>query len=329
MKKQKNILLLTIAIMLISMILPITVKGADDIEWTDFTNAKFEIVPKVKSIASKEVHIDYTIKANNVTLNPESYYWIYFHKKDEEVTANMVKGNFQASFGLGGENESGIITLMEYFLEKKDDIYVSITETQNKGAGKTQLVCKSKKVDRPKLLPELGNRVNIYFGPGNTTTFYWAPHNSKLKRTINIKIGKINDSQILNNIKNNKDNALKDLLNYSKNQNSYNYSGSIEYSNSGLSVTEELTSKMNLEDKAYYFAYIEVDDEGIYYPVEDIEIYQAKGANDLIRFGDDSFAWNNIPEENKNSQNKVNNDKTTNGTNETKKDQTVANNIKI
>ena len=72
------------------------------------------------------------------------------------------------------------------------------------------------------------------------------------------------------------------------------------------------------------FSAIEVDDEGIYYPVEDIEIYQAKGANDLIRFGDDSFAWNNIPEENKNSQNKVNNDKTTNGTNETKKDQTVA-----
>lgn len=300
MTKEKRIVSIILIFMIALTILPKNVKATDtaDEGWTDFTNAKLEIIPYTKNISGKEIHIVYKIKATNVKLDPESYYWIYFHKKDDDISASKVRGSFQASFSLGGANESRTISLFQYILEKNDDIYVSIAQTKDKGAGRTELVVESRKIERPKLLPEIGNRVHMYFGPSATSTYYWAPHNSKLKRILNIKIGKITDSKILIDIKDNKADGLQNLLSYAKKQGTYNYTGSVNYEN-GIGITEGLTSKMKLEPGSYYFAYIVVDDEnGTYYPVEDIALYYARNTTDLVRYPKEDFVWN-LNEENK------------------------------
>lgn len=306
MTKEKKIII-TIILLIITMI-PITVKAVEEEEtWTDLSNAKLEIVPIIAKGTTLEeaTMIEYAIRISNVELNPNSEYLAYFHYEDEEITKNKVLYHHQATIS-AGEME-GQISLFKIFLQYNKDIYVSILE--KKESGKENLSVTAQKIERPELLPKLGNRFHIFFNRNGTNTFFWAPNLNKyggsIDRTLKIKIGQVTDTTVLKSIKNNKATGLKELLDYAKKANEYQYVGTIQYQHSKNSgITESLTAKMNLTDGAYYFAYIELDDEdGVYYPVEDIALYQAKGTTDLVRYPKEEFVWN-IPEEGNEEENK-------------------------
>lgn len=264
--------------------------------WTDLSNAKIEIIPKKNGSS-----YSYSVKIDNANLDVNSYYWIYFHNKSEDITIDKIVGRAQVALH-DGETEN-TITLFEHILEKNGDIYVSIAQQKSKGiSNDNKILIESQKIERPDLFPVLGERVHIYFSRSNTSTYLFAPHNNKLARTIRIKVGKINDIEILKQIKENKPKALENLLSYAK-KNKGSYTGTIIYDIYKTSgIAESLTSKMNLENGEYYFAYIELDDEnGAYYPVEDISLYYAKNTTDLIRYPKKEFVWN-IKEDINNSE---------------------------
>lgn len=230
MKKQKNIVLLTIAIMLISIILPCTVNGADDIEWTDFTNATF----KLKASTADSVIYAYELEVSNVTLNSDRVYTVHIHKKDDVITKTKITMYPDVIFE-NGETCTDLLGRGNRYniFEMSDDIYITILETIKGDTSpnpQSEIVVESLKLERPELKPELGNRIQIYFGKASATrTYYWAPHNVNNSKNINIKLGKITDTKILQNIKDNKANALNDLLNYAKKSNNYIYTGTILY----------------------------------------------------------------------------------------------------
>ncbi len=271
----------------------------EEYEWTNFNDAKIEIVgvpPKNVSIEDATL-ITYNVKVSNVTLNPNNTYSVMFHTKDTEITKNQVLYHSDAVLKQG-EYEAQI-NMPEVFLQKSDDIYVSILERKEdkQGDKDTALVVKSRKVDHPELLPKLGNRINIYFDNISTKIFYFAPNNNntggQVDRKLNVKIAKITDTNILKQVKENKSVGLQNLLNYAKNANSYDYTGALMYEESkNAGTVGSIMNNITLTDGAYYATYIEVDTEnGVYYPVEDVSLYRAKGTNKLIRLSDKDFVW--------------------------------------
>lgn len=175
-------------------------------------------------------------------------------------------------------------------LQLNGDIYVSFKETSN---GQAKVVLQSKKINRPDL-EQIGQRVNFIFN-NDFTHVNWNTYNegtNKNNRKINIKIGSVNDNTILQNIKNGKSNSLQSLLNYAKQQTSSVYTKSI----SANSNTSSIISEMNLKDKQYYYVYAIFDDEnGKYYPIEDVSLYQANigsAGNILYNYLDSNFTWN-------------------------------------
>ncbi|MCI8482455.1 MAG: LPXTG cell wall anchor domain-containing protein [Clostridia bacterium] len=298
MTKEKMALLLIAISMLVIAIFPTTVQAVETQEekWTDFGNAKMEIIGEStnKNISIEDAtSITYKIKISNIILNPEREYLVYFHNKDEEVTASKVQYHYHAKIKEGNTEATINSVWMDYFLQRNKDIYVSVLEKNNE---KTNLVVTARNMQRPELFPKIGNRLHIYFSSNSTNIYFWAPNvneknGSKIARNLKIKIGQVSDPEILKTIKNSKAKGLQQLLTYAKKVKEYNYTGTIKYDGKA-GITETLTSKMKLKNGEYYFAYIELDDEnGLYYPVEDIALYHAKGTQDLVRYSDKEFVW--------------------------------------
>ena len=175
MTKEKFLSILLVVGMLLITIIPTTVEateGTQDEVWTDLSKAQIEIVPKATgdNIAIENAtSIDYYIKISNVELNPASEYRVYFHYKGEEITKNKILFSNHAVIK-GGETETQINTVtIKEFLQKSEDIYVSIIESKENS---NNIIVTARKMERPELLPKLGNRAIIYFYSTNTNTFF-------------------------------------------------------------------------------------------------------------------------------------------------------------
>ncbi len=106
---------------------------------------------------------------------------------------------------------------------------------------------------------------------------------------------------------------MSDLLAFAKKT-----QASFETTINSTSTCSELDlSKLDKEKGAYYFIYFVMDDEnGTYYPVEDVNLLYSAGSNLLFNQNDDGFKWEISDEEEKTEENKP--------TEEEPKDNTVA-----
>ena len=147
------------------------------------------------------------------------------------------------------------------YLEKSGDIYVWIYETQIvNNVRQNKCIIEAQKIERPALK----------------------------------KIGKVTDKSILRAIKNGETDCLQKLLDYAKNADSI-YTGTVP-----LGRSESITNKLNLVNDEYYYVYMVLDDEnGKYFPVEDVSLYQAltyekdgKTSKNLFDYLNDNFKWN-------------------------------------
>lgn len=114
------------------------------------------------------------------------------------------------------------------------------------------------------------------------------------------------DCRSLKDMKENKNNAITDLLNYAKKTNL------IFEKTYSFGENSSIPDNVKFENKGYYFIYFELEDKnGKYYPVEDVELYQASvsGKNvDLINHTDRNFVYNLGDDTNINTENNENTD---------------------
>lgn len=271
-----------------------TSSDTDELEWTDFSNCTFEwnettsgylqYMLTIKNDKSIESHKYYVYINNNATLsnvNVDQYNKIIGLDKDDNYF-----------FGSLYEKELKV-NLHDFLALNNKTLYVTIIEEQyikDTNTYKNKIVL-TKQISRPNEL-NLGERMKTYFFSDYTSTYLYYPYIDMSTRKINLKIGKVTDNTILRNIMNKKDGCLQDLMEYAKNSTETIYTGTV-----ALGRSEEITSNMNLVNGEYYYVYMEFEDEeGKYYPVEDVSLYQglvgeAVGKN-LFDYLSDDFSWN-------------------------------------
>ena len=180
-------------------------------------------------------------------------------------------------------------------LEENGDLYVWIYEEDASITGNHEhsTLISGQKVDRPQY-PSYGNRI-IYAGLSKAFSTNIPRLQKDLMayraRKITVKIGKVTDSKILNKIKNKDASGMADLLSYAK--------GATAELTTTVNSTSNLTtgnnvdlSKLNAEKGVYYYVYFVMDDEnGTYYPIEDVNLLYSIGNNILCNQNEDGFKW--------------------------------------
>ncbi len=278
-------------------------ENKDGLQWTDFSNAHitlekdengiyFIIVKGVNLLVNgNDINERYNIF---ITMNKD--YTPELEKECGYGIENWQTVNSNKSASLYDSNsEIGLRVAEKLYEQAGEKLYVWIREMQYDNAQAKYMYKYRVKAIEINRLPQrtLGTRITGDFLNDKTAFFLRDYYDtSSNNKTIKYKIGKVTDIEILRSIKNGESGCLNKLLEYAKNA-SNGYTGSAP-----LGQSNEITSKLNLEDKAYYYVYMELDTEnGKYYPIEDISLYQAihftsKNEWGLYDYLSDKFVWN-------------------------------------
>lgn len=254
----------------------VTVSKNDGIVWTDPSNIKFTVTE------------DFYLKVTGLKEDGKYYGFI----SNGKIAPTVPDTGWIENENLPVTNKPGFS--ISKYLEKSGDIYVWIYETQIvNNVRQNKCIIEAQKIERP-ALKKIGTRMKCYFLNEETSTHLFEAYNYENARKINVKIGKVTDKSILRAIKNGETDCLQKLLDYAKNADSI-YTGTVP-----LGRSESITNKLNLVNDEYYYVYVVLDDEnGKYFPVEDVSLYQAltyekdgKTSKNLFDYLNDNFKWN-------------------------------------
>ncbi len=254
----------------------VTVSKNDGIVWTDPSNIKFTVTE------------DFYLKVTGLKEDGKYYGFI----SNGKIAPTVPDTGWIENENLPVTNKPGFS--ISKYLEKSGDIYVWIYETQIvNNVRQNKCIIEAQKIERP-ALKKIGTRMKCYFFNEETSTHLFEAYNYENARKINVKIGKVTDKSILRAIKNGETDCLQKLLDYAKNADSI-YTGTVP-----LGRSESITNKLNLVNDEYYYVYMVLDDEnGKYFPVEDVSLYQAltyekdgKTSKNLFDYLNDNFKWN-------------------------------------
>ena len=254
----------------------VTVSKNDGIVWTDPSNIKFTVTE------------DFYLKVTGLKEDGKYYGFI----SNGKIAPTVPDTGWIENENLPVTNKPGFS--ISKYLEKSGDIYVWIYETQIvNNVRQNKCIIEAQKIERP-ALKKIGTRMKCYFLNEETSTHLFEAYNYENARKINVKIGKVTDKSILRAIKNGETDCLQKLLDYAKNADSI-YTGTVP-----LGRSESITNKLNLVNDEYYYVYMVLDDEnGKYFQVEDVSLYQAltyekdgKTSKNLFDYLNDNFKWN-------------------------------------
>lgn len=254
----------------------VTVSKNDGIVWTDPSNIKFTVTE------------DFYLKVTGLKEDGKYYGFI----SNGKIAPTVPDTGWIENENLPVTNKPGFS--ISKYLEKSGDIYVWIYETQIvNNVHQNKCIIEAQKIERP-ALKKIGTRMKCYFLNEETSTHLFEAYSYENARKINVKIGKVTDKSILRAIKNGETDCLQKLLDYAKNADSI-YTGTVP-----LGRSESITNKLNLVNDEYYYVYMVLDDEnGKYFPVEDVSLYQAltyekdgKTSKNLFDYLNDNFKWN-------------------------------------
>ena len=287
-------------------------KKVEELEWTDFSKAKVEL--------KKEGTSDAIVEISNVTVIDNHYYYIYItsSKNDKPTLDNNINDE---KVGLEYIKKDKILKSFQIskYVEKNQDLYLWVVEKNldSYSDNNKKIVLSAKKLtrfaeakysdafyatfmakltdsDKVPTLEDINNQI--------ITTF---THSKENDRKMQIKIGKITDSTILNNIKNKKSSAFSELQAFAKRDKGiYDKTVQADKDNHSISFIRgrgeenyENVIDLELDDKSYYYLYVKTDDEnGKYFSNEGVTLALSSSQNigtwSLFFYGNDNFKWN-------------------------------------
>lgn len=244
---------------------------ANPLIWTDVSKANVYI-DKIRDGWRANTYL----KIEGITeLKNHTYLW-YITYNNTEPTLKIDRYNkIDESEGEYIKSAVGDGHSFDSYFEKNGDLYFWLYEEQKNnetGNYEHKILIKGQKLKRPEQ-EKLGNRINASFWWDKTVALIVEPMelSTNEDRKVNVKIGKVTDNAILTSIKNGESDALSKLMAYAKSASPL-YTGKVS-----VGTSESIIGKLNIINGAYYYAYVELDDEGgKYYPIEDISLYQGK-----------------------------------------------------
>ena len=257
---------------------------------TDFSNAKFELKKDGNSGAILEI--------SNFT-KIDGHFYNFF------VTSNSAKPEVPENSSMDymeydSTDKKLKSKLISKYVELNQDLYVSIIEYAD---------------DMDSTVVSWGNKLTRFSEPKYNDAFFatfvvngstqivtnFTHSSNNENRKLQIKIGKVTDTSILQNIKNQNINGFEELLSYAKaNSGMYDQTvdstskSAIEYCPSGNGI--ELNG---LENEGYYYLYIKADTENDkYIPCEAVTLAKSSvysgGSWYLFFYGSDKFSWSDF-----------------------------------
>ncbi len=264
-KKTLSIILLIIILLLLPNIVNAETddgtKTESDLTWADTSN----LAVLLKNVDGTT---HYDLEITGITELDSHYYYIFITNDTTEPTLVFDNMNFVSNYDYMGFSDLPVTD----YLERKGDIYLWICEQQRNPDTKNyeqKFIVSAKQIERPEQR-QLGSRLYIGLDSEKSTISIYEPHTGENKRKVMLKIGQVTDNSILSSIKNGETDSLSKLLTYAKTANSI-YTGTIPVEHNG----ESIINSINLINDAYYYIYAILDDEDVYYPVEEIAIVQA------------------------------------------------------
>lgn len=298
--KLKKIIAILIMIISIIAVLSFNVYAEDttgELKWTDMSKSEITLEKNlnryvkinINNIENTEEFKDYNVKFIITDTNNKP-----------EVNKDIFLNEFK-SFIYNTEKKelSGDCTS---YVELNQDLYLWVCERKYiNDQWEFKYLVEGKKLDRNPT--ELNIFSNTFIAYSDTQIVFNVPWDKNTNRNINIKIGKISDENILKSLKNNSNDAWKQLLSYAKQSKTiYNEKITSELKENVIRSNNnwKIDLKGLLEDKSYYYLYTEFDDEnGKYYPIEGLTFAMANVYEDLedkpwflFFYGDDKFKWN-------------------------------------
>jgi len=261
-------------------------------EWTDFTNAKFEL----KKVGTSSCNLE----ISNVTPKSNSLYYLLITSNADKpkITSDTEKKKISLTYD--SDNKKFYSHELEEYVELNQDLYASVIEE-----------------NKDKEVVIYGKKINRYSEPKYNDAFFATfmtnkkdqiitkfTYSGKADRNVQIKIGRVTDLSIIKKIKNEDNSGFESLLSLAKsNDGIFNKNveikkdskSDVSYDANKDSNEEDLIKLDNLQDGAYYFLYVKVDDEnGKYITQEAVTLAQGQtypGGWSMFFYGDNNLKW--------------------------------------
>ncbi len=202
--------------------------------------------------------------------------------KESEDTAK----NYENYKELKVENNGFVVDVTDIY-ELSGDLKLSIAEKMEESYTDIVNSVTIKRLDQN----DLSKRITVNLLKDKTEFKVNEIYSEGRTLKLNYKIGQVSDTKILNLIKNDDKEGLSNLLTYAKEANGVEGS---------LASNETILNKLKIKNKAYYYVYYEIEDEdGKYYPIEDINLYMGDAEGNLISYTSNKFKWDeteNVPD---------------------------------
>ncbi len=308
--KQKTIIMILAIFFILATINIYKVQAydgeIDEISDEEVVNEEWK---KAQFSLKKDGISDSILEISGVTPKDDTTYYLFITSNSERpsVTSQSDEGivltydeNSKVFKAMGG---------LEKYIEKNQDLYATVLE--HKLSENDNIVIYGKKLDRyeeSKYNDAFHSTFMTNDGDQIVTNF---THSIENNRKIQIKIGKITDTSILQKIKNKDATGFANLLSYAKSNsgiydqmlNSTTNGVNIEYHAGdgalGESAKNNVIDLKNLENEAYYYLYVKTDDEdGKYISNEAVTLAECSVHVDsswsMLFYGASDFKWTDL-----------------------------------
>ena len=273
-------------------------KGTTKGDWTDFSKAKFELK---KDGISKAI-----VQISNVTPKETHIYSVFITSNSNKPSINSTDDDNAIMLTYDKDSKvfkSTDTSKVAKYVELNQDLYATVLEKNGLTDNISTYGKKLERYQEAMYSDAFHATFMTYTADQIVTTF---THEGSNNRKIQIKVGKITDTNILQKIKNKDTNGFSSLMTYAKsNSGLYNKvlnadsndSYAIEYNaGSGKSKGNNVIDLKGLQNDEYYYLYIKtMDENGKYTSNEAVTLAQASvyqgGKWYMFFYGSSDFKW--------------------------------------